>query len=215
MAEAMVLIEERRVHVDDLLVVSAAHQVHKNNQVTLNGQVLIARPSRYLLLNKPIDMICSTVDDKYPTALSLLKVDRLSELHIAGRLDVDTTGLILITDDGHWSFNLTSPQSGCEKVYKVSLSKPISLDAVQQFHKGVLLHGESKLTLPAKLEIINPHNVLLTITEGRYHQVKRMFFAIGNKVTSLHRQKIGSLELDIDIGEWRNLTTAEVKALSY
>ena len=215
LAQALVLIEQRRVKVDGLLITLVSHQVHKNNQVTLDEQILIARPSRYFLLHKPADMICSTVDDKYPTVLKRLKVDRLSELHIVGRLDADTTGLILITDDGHWSFNLTSPKSGCEKVYKVVLSKPISPDAIQQFLEGVLLQGESKLTLPAKLEIIDPHNVLLTLTEGRYHQVKRMFFAIGNKVKSLHRHKIGRLELDVDIGEWRDLTPAEVQALSY
>ncbi len=214
MAEAIVLIEKRRVTVNGLLVISASHQVHKSNQVTLDGKVLLSRPQRYFLLNKPMDMICSTVDDKYPTVLKLLEVERLSELHIAGRLDADTTGLILITDDGHWSFNLTSPKNGCEKTYKVSLSKPISPNATQLFQEGILLQGESKLTLPAKLEIIDSYNVYLTLTEGRYHQVKRMFFAIGNKVKSLHRQRIGSLELDVDIGDWRSLTSAEVEALS-
>jgi 16S rRNA pseudouridine516 synthase len=159
-------------------------------------------------------MICSNIDEKYPSVLNLLDVDRLSELHIAGRLDADTTGLVLVTDDGHWSFNLTSPKNRCEKVYRVLLSRPISADATQRFLEGVLLQGEAKLTLPAKLDIIDPYNVLLTLTEGRFHQVKRMFAAIGNRVKSLHRQQIGNLELDVDEGHWRSLTPAEVDALS-
>jgi 16S rRNA pseudouridine516 synthase len=215
LAEASVLIENERVKVSGLLAFEASHQVHQNNEVTLDGQILTPRPLRYFLLNKPKDMICSSIDDKYPTVLKLLDVEKISELHIAGRLDVDTTGLILITDDGHWSFNLTSPQNGCEKVYKVVLSKPISPDAIQQFQTGLKLQGELKPTLPAKLEIIDSYNVYLTLTEGRYHQVKRMFFAIGNKVKSLHRQQIGSLKVDVDLGNWRSLTLLEIESLKY
>jgi len=214
LVDAIALIENRNVTVNGIVATGASHQVHKNNTVTLDGKTLTPRNSRYLMLNKPINMICSNVDEKYPSALNLLDVDRVTELHIAGRLDADTTGLVLITDDGHWSFNLTSPKNKCEKVYKVVLSRPISSDATKCFLEGILLQGESTLTLPAKLHIIDSYNVFLTLTEGRYHQVKRMFAAIGNRVKSLHRQQIGSLELDVDIGHWRNLTQAEVEALS-
>lgn len=214
LVEALALIENRSVVVNGIVAIGASHQVHKNNVVTLDGKVLTSRSSRYLLVNKPIDMICSNVDEKYPSVLNLLDVDRVTELHIAGRLDADTTGLVLITDDGHWSFNLTSPKNECEKVYKVLLSRPISSDATKHFLEGILLQGESNLTLPAKLHIINSYNVFLTLTEGRFHQVKRMFSSIGNRVKSLHRQQIGNLELDVDIGHWRSLTQAEVEELS-
>ena len=214
LADAIALIENRRVVINGMISIRASDQVHKNNVVTLDGKILTSRSPRYLLLNKPIDMICSNIDEKYPSVLNLLEIDRVTELHIAGRLDVDTTGLVLITDDGHWSFNLTSPKNKCEKVYKVVLSRPISSDATKRFLEGILLQGESKLTLPAKLHIIDSYNVLLTLTEGRFHQVKRMFSAIGNRVKSLHRQQIGNLELDVDIGHWRNLTQVEVEALS-
>ena len=214
LADSLALIENRRVVVNDIIVIGASHQVHKDNVVTLDGKILTSRSFRYLLLNKPIDMICSNVDEKYPSVLNLLNVDRVTELHIAGRLDADTTGLVLITDDGHWSFNLTSPRNKCEKVYKVLLSRPISPDATKRFLEGILLQGESNLTLPAKLHILDPYNVLLTLTEGRFHQVKRMFSAIGNRVKSLHRQQIGKLELDVDIGHWRSLTQTEVEELS-
>ncbi|MDO7597819.1 MAG: pseudouridine synthase [Pseudomonadota bacterium] len=214
LVDALALIENRRVVINSIIATEASHQVHKNNIVMLDGKTLTPRPSRYFLLNKPIDTICSNVDEQYPSVLKLLDVDRVTELHIAGRLDADTTGLVLITDDGHWSFNLTSPKNKCEKVYRVLLSRPISADATKRFLEGIILQGESKLTLPAKLHIIDSYNVLLTLTEGRFHQVKRMFSAIGNRVKSLHRQQIGNLELDVDIGHWRRLTHAEVEALS-
>ena len=214
LVDSLAIIETRRVIVNGIIAINASHQVHKSNMVTLDGRTLTPRPSQYFLLNKPLDMICSNVDEQYPSVLNLLNVDRVSELHIAGRLDADTTGLILITDDGHWSFNLTSPKNKCDKVYKVLLSRPISADATKRFLAGILLQGESKLTLPAKLQIIDSHNVVLTLTEGRFHQVKRMFSAIGNRVKSLHRQQIGKLELDVDIGSWRRLSQAEVEALS-
>ncbi|WP_299195886.1 pseudouridine synthase [uncultured Amphritea sp.] len=214
LAEALMLIETGRVIVNETVVFEVSYQAHKNSVVTLDGHSLTPRPFRYFMLHKPVDMICSNVDEKYPSVLNLLDVDSVSELHIAGRLDADTTGLVLVTDDGHWSFNLTSPSNKCEKVYKVLLSKPISPDAAQRFAEGILLQGESNLTLPATLQIIDPYNVFLTLTEGRFHQVKRMFSAIGNRVKSLHRQQIGSLELDIEEGHWRSLTLAEVETLS-
>jgi len=144
---------------------------------------------------------------------SLILITRQSS-KIAGRLDADTIGLVLITDDGHWSFNRTSPKNKCEKVYKVALSPPISPDITQRFQQDILLQGESSPTLPATLHIIDAHNLLLTLTEGRFRQIKRMFSAIGNRVKSLDRQQIANLELDVDIGHWRSLTQAEVKALS-
>ena len=212
--DAIGFIENKSVFVNGIVVLETSHQVHKNNVVTLDGKILTPRRFRYIMLNKPIAVICSNVDEKHPSVLNLLNVDRVSELHIAGRLDVNTTGLVLVTDDGHWSFNLTSPKNKCEKVYKVVLSRPISSEAKQRFADGILIQGESKLTNPAKLHIVNSTNVLLTLTEGRFHQVKRMFATIGNKVKSLHRQQIGKLELDVDSGHWRNLTQAEVEGLS-
>lgn len=214
LADVEALIENNRIVVNGIKAINPFFQVHKNSIVILDEKRLTKRPSRYYLLNKPTNTICSNVDEQYPSVLNLLAVDRVAELHIAGRLDVDTTGLVLITDDGHWSFNLTSPKNQCEKVYKIVLSRPISLDAIESFEQGILLQGESKKTLPAKLQIIDSHNVFLTLTEGRFHQVKRMFSAIGNRVKSLHRQKIGSIELDVAIGEWRSLTQTEVASLS-
>jgi len=210
--EAIQKINDGEVNVNGDLETNEAIQVHENNTVTLNGKTLKARAFRYILLHKPVGTICSNVDEVYPSVLNYLKVDNPSELHIVGRLDADTTGLVLMTDDGNWSFNITRPINKCRKVYRVGLSKVIAGNVASKFKNGLKLQGEPSLTLPAELEIINPKEVLLTLTEGKFHQVKRMFAAIGNRVVSLHREKIGKVQLDVDLGQWRYLTDAEVRS---
>lgn len=208
--EAIQRINAGEVFVNGVAVVNEVTQVHENNAVSLNGNKLIARDFRYILMHKPANTICSNIDEAYPSLFNFLDVDKKSELHIAGRLDADTTGLILITDDGRWSFNITVPTKHCEKVYRVGLSRPIGDDAAGKFAQGIKLQGEQRLTMPAKLKVIQPQEVLLTITEGKFHQVKRMFSTIGNRVVSLHREKIGAMTLDVEIGQWRYLTASEI-----
>jgi 16S rRNA pseudouridine516 synthase len=211
-AEAIALLNAGEVSVNGEIVSNEASQVHENNRIILGGKKLVARPSRYIMLHKPLNTICSNVDEAYPSVFNYIDVDQASELHIAGRLDVDTTGLVLITDDGRWSFSIISPKNCCQKTYRVALRDPIATDVIAKFEEGVQLQGEQSLTLPAALDVINPQEVVLTITEGRYHQVKRMFAAVGNRVVALHRQKIGSIGLDIAVGQWRYLTDDEIKS---
>jgi 16S rRNA pseudouridine516 synthase len=214
--EAIQSIHAKDVTVNGVVVTDASTQVHENNTVLLNGERLKARDFRYILMHKPAGTVCSNVDEVYPSLFRYLNVDKVSELHIVGRLDVDTTGLVLVTDDGRWSFDITRPSNGCQKVYRVQLSRPMSSESAQvvadTFLKGVLLQGEAKLTLPATMEQIAPHEVRLTITEGRFHQVKRMFAAVGNRVVSLHREQIGNLRLDVVTEQWRYLTPKEVES---
>jgi len=132
-------------------------------------------------MHKPINTICSNIDEVYPSIFNYLNIENVSELHIAGRLDADTTGLILITDDGRWSFSFTAPSKQCRKVYRVNLSKELKIDVALAFEEGVQLQGEQQLTLPATLQRVTSTEVLLTITEGKFHQVKRMFAAVGNR----------------------------------
>jgi len=183
--------------------------------VFFNGSSLSQRSVRYIMLHKPVDMICSTVDEEHMSVLNLIEVDKRNELHIAGRLDVDTTGLVLITDDGQWSHRVTSPKRECNKRYRVQLADPIANEAIATFTDGVQLRGEDKPCLPAQLEILSEKEVLLTIQEGKYHQVKRMFASLGNKVIGLHREQIGIIELDANLaaGEWRYLTPEEVASI--
>jgi len=212
--KAVELIKAGQVTVNGAIEVNEAAQVHENNDLRLNGDILKARDFRYIIMHKPAGTICSNTDEAYPSLFNHLSVENPSELHIAGRLDADTTGMVLITDDGRWSFNITSPNKECSKVYRVNLSKDIALDATEKFKAGIKLQGEQNLTRPATLEVLTAREVLLTITEGKFHQVKRMFSAIGNKVISLHRESIGNVKLDVEEGQWRYLTPKEIKTLS-
>ena len=216
--EAVQSIHSDEVFVNGEVVTNEATQVHENNSVLLNGVELKARDFRYIMVNKPAGTVCSNIDEVYPSLFNYLEVDKISELHIAGRLDADTTGLVLITDDGRWSFNITQPTNDCRKVYRVQLSQAISKDCSQeliaQFKKGLPLQGEASLTRPAELEIIAPKEMRLTITEGKFHQVKRMFAAVGNRVVGLHREQIGKVCLDVDAGQWRYLSKNEVESFN-
>ena len=212
--EALQVIHAGEVMVNDEVVITEATQVHENNKICLNNQVLKARPFRYLLMHKPPNTICSNIDEAYPSLFNLIDIENASELHIAGRLDADTSGLVLISDDGRWTFDIISPSKNCKKIYRVGLSQPISENVVHDFKKGIQLQGEAKLTLPAELSIISPTEVLLSLTEGKFHQVKRMFRAVGNRVIKLHREQIGAISLDVDLGQWRHLTIDEVNSFT-
>lgn len=213
-AEAIQLIHDGQLTVNGAAIMDEAAQVHENNTITLHGECLKARGFRYLLMHKPLDTICSNVDEGYPSLFNSLEIEKVSELHVAGRLDADTTGCVLITDDGRWTFDIIRPSNNCQKVYRVGLSRPLSEGLIEQFKKGLQLHGESKLTRPAVLQILGPNEARLTLTEGKYHQVKRMFAAVGNRVRTLHREKIGAITCDVPLGEWRYLTNDEVKSFA-
>ncbi|MFT6085659.1 MAG: 16S rRNA pseudouridine516 synthase [Glaciecola sp.] len=213
-SEAIHYIRVGEISVNDQIVTNEAAQVHENNTIMLNGVTLKTRRFRYILMHKPANTICSNIDEIYPSIFNYLDIEKVSELHIAGRLDADTTGMILITDDGRWSFSLTTPTSQCPKIYRVKLSKELKASVAVAFEKGVKLQGEQQLTLPATLQQITSTEALLTITEGKFHQVKRMFASVGNRVVSLHREKIGDISLDVGVGQWRHLTNAEVQSFA-
>jgi 16S rRNA pseudouridine516 synthase len=201
-----------QVTVNGAEVKNPATKVKDGDEVHLNKRLLSFITARYIMLNKPVDFVCSNVDEAHPSVLNLIDVEKSKDLHIAGRLDVDTTGLVLITDDGQWSHAITSPKKDCGKRYRVELTEPVDESTITQFAEGIQLNNEPKLTRPAILEILAPHEVLLTVSEGKYHQVKRMFAATGNKVSALHRESIGNVELNADLGpgEWRYLTEDEI-----
>lgn len=215
-ADAILSIHSGDVSVNGDTVINEAVQVHENNTVRHLGNILTARDFRYILMHKPAGTICSNIDEVYPSLFNYVAIDHISELHIAGRLDADTTGMVLITDDGRWSFNITVPNKHCAKVYRVGLSRAIThsvaTDIAAKFKQGIQLQGETGLTRPALFEVVNEKEVLLTITEGKFHQVKRMFAAVGNRVVSLHRESIGDVKLDVDVGQWRYLTVNEIQS---
>lgn len=209
-------LRNKRVTVDGEIVKTGSLKLDPQQRVEFDGNVLeqITGP-RYFMLNKPQGYVCSTDDPDHPTVLYFLEEPVAYKLHAAGRLDIDTTGLVLMTDDGQWSHRITSPKHHCEKTYLVTLEQPLAEDTAAQFTAGVQLHNEESLTKPAVLEQLEECVVRLTISEGRYHQVKRMFAAVGNRVVELHRERIGDIVLDedLELGEYRPLTEAEIASV--
>lgn len=214
-SQAKKVIIQGRITSSDTIVRNTAYKVSENESIRFDGNLINVRGTRYIMLNKPKDYICSTVDEQLPSIINLIKVDKAEQLCIAGRLDADTTGLALITDDGQWSHKITSPRRNCSKRYRATLAQPVEQNAVTLFKEGIQLKSENTPCLPATLEILTDNQVLLTIEEGKYHQVKRMFAAIGNLVVELHREQIGQIELDaqLKLGEWRYLTKEEVNSV--
>lgn len=216
--EARALIRDGRVRVgtggDHELVRDTAFHVTPDDEVLLDGAPLGDAGPRYFMLHKPQGVISATHDGEHMTVINLLDEPHPEKLHIAGRLDIDTTGLVLITDDGQWSHRITHPGRGCRKIYRVWVEQDIDPALIAVFQAGVMLHGETELTLPAHLEIVAGNECLLTLQEGRHHQVKRMFASVNNRVTRLHRERIGGIVLDPDLapGEYRHLTHEEIAA---
>ncbi|WP_158783620.1 16S rRNA pseudouridine(516) synthase RsuA [Pantoea sp. BAV 3049] len=206
----------RKVTVDGDVVRDGSFKLSPKSEVEYDGNPLqLQLGPRYFMLNKPQGYVCSTDDPDHPTVLYFLEEPTAYKLHAAGRLDIDTTGLVLMTDDGQWSHRITSPRHHCEKTYLVTLESPLADDTAEQFAAGVQLHNEKGLTKPATLEVIRDSQVRLTISEGRYHQVKRMFAAVGNHVVALHRERIGAIVLDeaLEPGEYRPLTEEEIASV--
>ena len=215
--EATKIIKSGDVTVNDAVQKSGAFKVTEGCVVEWQGREIQKPGPRYIMLFKPDGFVCSHEDGFNQTAFALLDEVKMEDLHFAGRLDVDTTGLVLITDDGQWSHRITSPKHKCEKTYRVWLVDPIGEDYSEKFAQGIELRNEKEPTLPAQMEIVNheENEVLLTITEGKYHQVKRMFAALGNKVEHLHRESIGAIALDYSLepGEYRFLTDGEIESV--
>lgn len=212
--QARLLLIEKRVRVDGQIVSDPHHDIREFSRVELDEQVLQAgKPARYFMLHKPPGCVSATQDPEHPTVLDLLNEADKHDLHIAGRLDFNTSGLMLITNDGHWSRHLTQPQTKLPKVYYVETEQDITDAYITRFEQGVYFAYEDLTTLPATLELLGPRSARLSIVEGRYHQVKRMFGYFDNKVVRLHRESIGRLMLDSRLapGEYRALTSEEVQ----
>ena len=209
-------IKAGRVSVNDVIAKKGDQKLQGNEIVTLDGNIVEAFKTRYLMLHKPLGYVCANSDSDYPVVVDLIRMPRWQELQIVGRLDIDTTGLVLLTDDGQWNHRITSPRHECDKIYRVTTANPISAETAELFAAGVQLNGEKAPTRPAQLELISSHEALLKIHEGKYHQVKRMFAAAGNLVVALHRESIGNIQLDPTLapGEYRALTQEEIMSVA-
>ena len=211
--QVRLLLVERRVRVDGQVVSDPRQEVRAFNRIEVDADVLQAgRPARYLMLHKPAGCVSATQDPRHPTVLDLLPPLLREDLHIAGRLDYNTTGLMILTNDGQWSRRLTQPSTKLFKHYLVETEDEIGEHYIEKFRQGFYFAFEDLTTLPAELTLLGPRSARLGIVEGRYHQVKRMFGHFDNKVVGLHRESMGSISLDPDLapGGYRPLTDEEV-----
>ncbi|ARU87502.1 pseudouridine synthase [Pseudomonas sp. M30-35] len=210
------LIASGRVQVNGVCCRDSRCDITVFDRVELDEQVVqTGKPVRYFMLNKPIGVVSATEHPDHQTVIDLLDEPDKHELHLAGRLDLNTSGLLLITNDGQWSRRVTQPVSKQAKVYWVSTEQPIEAHYADTFAEGMYFKYEDLTTLPAKLEIVATYNARLWLHEGRYHQVKRMFGHFQNKVIGLHRERVGAIELDPQLapGQYRALTPDEIASV--
>jgi len=210
--QARALLASGWVMINGQVVRNGTHDVRIFDRVELDGETLQAgKPARFFMLHKPVGCVSATTDPQHTTVLDLLDEPDKTELHIAGRLDFNTTGLLIITNDGLWSRRLTQPDSLQGKTYLVETEEPIHPDCVEHFAQGIYFRFENLTTRPAELQLLGLRQARLTLHEGRYHQVKRMFGHFNNKVIRLHRECMGPLALDPELppGDYRALTPAE------
>lgn len=214
LADTRILLAQKRILLDGVEAHSIQQKVTRFTHVMLNGDCLQDNQPVYLMLNKPLRVVSATKDLKHTTVLDLVQHPRKNELHIVGRLDFNTTGVVLLTNDGAWSRWLSSPETSLAKTYEVTLSEPVTQAYVEVFRQGIYLQYENVTTRPARLEILSEHTARLTLTEGKYHQVKRMFGFFQNEVLALHRVSVGAVGLGgLEPGHSRALTSAELCAI--
>ncbi|MBF8781416.1 pseudouridine synthase [Pseudomonas fulva] len=214
--QVRLLLAQRRVRVDGEPVTDPLHPVTAFTRVEVDQQLLQAgQPARYLMLHKPAGCVSATRDSRHRTVIDLLPGELGADLHIAGRLDYNTTGLLVLTNDGQWSRRLTQPRAKLPKIYLVETEDEIGEHYVEKFSQGFHFAFEDLVTLPARLTLLGPRQARLAIVEGRYHQVKRMFGYFDNKVIGLHRERMGDIVLDAGLapGQFRELTRAEIETV--
>ncbi|UJF21595.1 16S rRNA pseudouridine(516) synthase [Shewanella sp. OMA3-2] len=209
------LIANQQLLLNGDMVMSPDTQIDEFSVIECQGLVLQQRQRAYWMLHKPQGVVSATVDEQHQTALDLLKGVDKDLLHIAGRLDLNSTGLLLITNDARWSQALMSPDNKVTKRYLVTLANPIDETYAVAFAKGMWFEYEGITTQAAKLTIVSRHQAIVELNEGKYHQIKRMFGRFNNPVVALHRESIGQIELDnnLQLGEFRALSVDEIDSV--
>lgn len=214
-SEVKTLLKKGLVTVNESVVKVPDVKIYPDQDViTYQGQILKYQEFYYYMLHKPAGVITATEDSQQDTVMSLLGEDFRKDLFPVGRLDKDTEGLLLITNDGELSHALLSPRKHVPKTYLVQVPENLNHSQIEALEKGVDI-GDDKTTMPAKAEVVDEEHILLTIHEGRYHQVKRMLAAVGSQVLYLKRMTFGPLVLDekLEKGSYRALTASEVEQL--
>lgn len=214
-SEVQKLVKKGAVWVNSAVVRDPACQVDETAATLIvNGQPLDGRLNRHVMLHKPAGLLTAARDKKQPTVMDLLpEVYGAIGCMPVGRLDKDTTGLLLLTTDGELNHRLLSPGRHVDKTYLAQVDGPLEARHVEAFAAGLSLSDFD--AQPSELVIVGPQTGRVTVHEGKFHQIKRMFSAVGREVTKLHRESFGSLTLDpaLPEGAWRELTDAELAAL--
>ena len=209
------ILAQGRILVDGSVAYDVQQSIHQFSHVIFDQQVIQNNKPRYVMMHKPKGVVSATKDLRHKTVVDLLDKNERDKLHIAGRLDFNSSGLILLTNDGRWSRQLSSPVNKIVKCYRVELEKPLDESYICAFSQGMYFDYEDITTQPAQLKIISSHLGEVSLTEGRYHQIKRMFGRFQNEVLQLHRLSIGKLALDPKLlpGESRELQQWEVASI--
>ena len=212
------MIRKGQIQVNGIVIKKPEYKIDTQKyRVAASGEELSYQKYRYFMLHKPAGCVCATEDRKEKTVLSLVPEEDRKDLFPVGRLDKDTEGLLLLTNDGDLAHRLLAPKKHVDKTYYAKIEGQVTEQDVEAFREGIDI-GDDKLTMPAVLEILHSSDISeiqVTIQEGRFHQIKRMFEAVGKKVLYLKRLTMGPLHLDplLGPGEIRPLTEEEVKAL--
>ncbi|MBP3321952.1 MAG: rRNA pseudouridine synthase [Clostridia bacterium] len=212
--ESAVLLKKGRVKVNGQPVFKGETKIdEEKDTVTLDGEPILFQKNRYILLHKPQGYVSSTDDPSGPTVLELLPEKERRNLFPCGRLDKNTTGLLILTDDGPLAHRLLSPKHHAKKEYYFTCQRKITAQDVADLEGGVDIGGY--ITKPCKITLFDDFSGSITLTEGKYHQIKLMFAARCNKILTLHRHAFGGIVLDpaLKQGEWRYLTPEEVNLL--
>ncbi|OOV86759.1 pseudouridine synthase [Oceanospirillum linum] len=214
--QVRLLLAQGRIRVNGRPAESISQPIDFFSRIELDGELLQSNRALYLMLYKPVGVVTAVTDDEHKTVIDLIDHPDKAQLHHVGRLDLNTSGLLLLTNDGDWSTVLTLPDKDVEKCYEVELARPVNKDYVPVFEQGIWFDYEGITTRPARLEILDDYHARVWLTEGRYHQVKRMFGHFRNEVVKLHRSSLGSLQLDPTLkpGQWRALTLQELEDLN-
>lgn len=211
-SQVKIVIQKGLVEVNGEVIKKPEYKISDQDCVCCQGRVLTNEEFAYYMFHKPAGIITATEDKWQETVLDYFKEEPCKNLYPVGRLDKDTEGLLLITNDGELGHRLLSPRHHIPKTYFVKMAHSITKEAKDKLEQGIDI-GEKRLTLPAKIEEIDKESVYITITEGKFHQIKRMFEAVDNKVVYLKRVSMGNLKLDpeLDLGQFRRLTENEIQ----
>ena len=212
-SEVKRIIKDKRIRVNGEIIKSDSFNVDETKDVVLfDDNEIKYKKFYYILLNKPQGYVSASIDNVYPPVTDLLPEYRFANLHTVGRLDVDTTGALLLTNNGDLTHKLISPKYKVDKVYEVEVDKKIDRNLMEIFKNGIELDGE--LTLPADLLIIDDKHAVLTLHQGKFHQVKRMFKKFGYEVVKLNRKSFAGLTVEgLGLGEYRELNKEEEELL--